>query len=786
MCVKEVEMSQPPRPLFGKLLTEAISSVARRKRVNMEVVEEDLAFAISQNEKRETPLTFYTVQRWMRGFPQDSRRMKVIVDYCVRQGHVPRDLAEGLLRQADCENLLPMLDELYGRRAEATQVSIYSNLPPRSGEFLGRQQEMTQIIEGLTSRWPIISIEGMGGIGKTTLAIEVARACLPDGAAHLDYPFEACVFISAKDRVVVLDDLLDAVARVLNYPYIVQKTAPSEKPAEVDRLLRARHVLIIADNFETVTDMALVDYLQRIPEPSKVLITTRYGQLRRVWDVPLKGLPDDEALELIRLHGKRLRLPAVAQSEDKALRPLVAVTGGNPYALETALGYLKYSGMALNGLVNALYTVGREVSEIFDYIFGSAWDLLSQNARQLLMVMSLFVESANKPALGAAAGVEGYYLDTAVGQLVEMSLLNANGTLEESQQRYSVHPLTLAFASAKLRDQQMWEKEARTRWLQYWFNFAKTYAGRDWDEELSHYSKLRSEASNLLEVMDWLADTDQFADLSQFFCDIQSFLYAEGYWQPLLNFANQIATWAMSVADADALASIVRSPINIYRQQMTLAEGQAWLDRLQAAALQIADELLQAEIWLGRGRLLYVQGAVIDGSGFLTNALEIFRRHAKAENVVQTLNALGNLHLRERQFDEAVRCYEEGLRVLDNNDQTDYWLYSTARWRSVLRGNLAIVAGRQGHYAEACTVLHEILKDMIDKTDRVEVYVVLALYELRLGHEEKAWELRAQADQLIEQLGLRHPYHDVPEDLEWMRLHGELDEEGSLPETAPN
>jgi hypothetical protein len=56
-----MSIKQPPSPRFGNLLTEAISSVAKRKRLNMEVIEEEIALAVSRTEERETPLSFYTV-----------------------------------------------------------------------------------------------------------------------------------------------------------------------------------------------------------------------------------------------------------------------------------------------------------------------------------------------------------------------------------------------------------------------------------------------------------------------------------------------------------------------------------------------------------------------------------------------------------------------------------------------------------------------------------------------------------------------------------------------------
>jgi LuxR family glucitol operon transcriptional activator len=177
-----------------------------------------------------------------------------------------------------------------------------------------------------------------------------------------------------------------------------------------------------------------------------------------------------------------------------------------------ALGYLKHGGLAFDSLVNALHRVGQEVSDIFNYIFSRAWEIMSQDARHLLMVMPFFVESASKAALGAAAGVEGYYLDIAIGQLVEMSLLEINDALEESQRRYSVHPLTLAFAGAKLGEAPEWEREARKRWSNYFVQFADRYIVREqpkeryWNSLLGHYdlTLVNQEKANLLSVLAWV------------------------------------------------------------------------------------------------------------------------------------------------------------------------------------------------------------------------------------------------------------------------------------------
>ena len=249
--------------------------------------------------------------------------------------------------------IVQVVDYLQKRRkepAEPTEVApktpaplkspIPHNLPPRR-EFIGREKEKARVHEALRSRSYLASIDGIGGIGKTVLALEVAHECLraSKGEAPTDgiAAFDGFTWTTAKDRDLTLNGLLDTVARTLEYPGIAQQPVEEKRDA-VRKLLQQKPYLLIVDNFETITDEGVRDFLLELPEPSKALITTREQKLRQVWAISLKGLEEPEALTLIRSTGKHLGLEAVEQGDDQVLRHLYEATGGAPLAIKWAVG----------------------------------------------------------------------------------------------------------------------------------------------------------------------------------------------------------------------------------------------------------------------------------------------------------------------------------------------------------------------------------------------------------------------------------------------------------------
>jgi tetratricopeptide (TPR) repeat protein len=506
---------------FKQLLKEGIDSVANRQSKKVRAVEEEIGEALH--------VSHHTVQRWKRGYvPTDMERVEFIASYCQQQGRVDKAWIQRFLTQACHPAPQALMTRLFPKGPAQTGQQdlprIYHNLPPRFGEFIGREAEVARVLEWVeNSRWPLATIEGIGGIGKTSLAIEVAHRCLPGEQLEITNPFEAVVWTSARDQAhfdLSLEQVLDAIAQVLDYPYLTQ-LEPEPKANTIDKLLRGRRTLVIVDNFETITDLSLVKFLEQIPEPSLALITSRYKQLRRVWDIPLYGLTNEETLTLIRRHSHRIGLNMVAGADDELLSRLAAATGNNPKAVILSLGLIKQKGLPFNTVVDELYQASQIVEEVFDYIFAEAWKLLGVDTRQVLLAMPLFVTTASREALSAVSGVYDFDYHKAIEQLVGMSLLEATEALDLSRQRYQMHPLTQAFARNELgvnitldsinnkrkRDTSPETiSELKTNFYTYFANWSQKKGRKFWDYvswDMNQYEEIYLELPNLLISLDW-------------------------------------------------------------------------------------------------------------------------------------------------------------------------------------------------------------------------------------------------------------------------------------------
>jgi hypothetical protein len=320
-----------------------------------------------------------------------------------------------------------------------------SNLPNRYANFVGREEEIDQVLTALASRAWIISIDGIGGIGKTTLALECAHLCKAGGrvAPH----FDGFVWTSARDTPdFSLETLVSTVFSVLE---------PVERQADHDfgssvarsrRLLAAVPILLIIDNFETVRDEKLFGFLRDFPSPSKVMITTRHHLQTGERIVTVGGLGETDSIKLLRQEADRLHVTLT--DRDSILLKLIAQKAfGIPFVLRWVMESI-YKGKSLNWALRSLENATAD--DIFKYIFERSLSLLDEEVHDVFRSFAFFPAWADIQTI-SALNPRVTALTDRLSALVSLSLVEDNRCLADNNRRYRISHFTRYMAVRQLK-----------------------------------------------------------------------------------------------------------------------------------------------------------------------------------------------------------------------------------------------------------------------------------------------------------------------------------------------
>src|SRR5579875_1198547 len=183
---------------FGSLVSEGISSVAHRQHKTIVAVKREITELLVEAGFR---LANSTVTGWCQGFvPRDPGQVEWLVRYCLNRGRVDRLWVESVLIQARYPERTSLLKELFANsvalhatgQAEAGSpaVSVVTPFiddpalplrPPADRLLVGRERLLNHLQQMLllTETEPTaLALHGMPGIGKTAIAVELARSRL--------------------------------------------------------------------------------------------------------------------------------------------------------------------------------------------------------------------------------------------------------------------------------------------------------------------------------------------------------------------------------------------------------------------------------------------------------------------------------------------------------------------------------------------------------------------------------------------------------------------------------
>ncbi len=589
------------------------------------------------------------------------------------------------------------------------------NLPAQVTSFVGRDRELAAVAGALGDA-RLVTITGVGGVGKTRLALHVAAELLPR------YPDGAwlCELAAAEDS----ETMLQVVASSLD----VAPRPEMSLEASILDFLHSKHLLLVLDNCEHLLDAAdrLAGSILRECRHVEILATSRevlsvpgeHVVGLRSMTVPAGTVTLDVATasESVQLFGERAAAAragfAVDESNAAAIVEVCRRLDGIPLAIELAAARVSSMSPAeIASLLDERFRLLRggrrtalERHQTLRATVDWSYSLLDDAERAVFDRLGVFAgafEAGDARGVVAGDGIEDWDVLDALTSLVAKSLLLADEDAD-GVTRYQMLETIRAYARERL--DAVGESDAwRRRHAEHYATFAETthelLVGPD---ELPWRRRLRLELDNVRAAVFWALDAGS-ADDHELAIRIVANLATEttldrrsdyGLWaeRALPHLDDTTPGRGAAVLAAAAFAAYHRGDLDLARERAVDALGSGvpedcpaplvvyvvnavvamssgrhtdafagLSEALEEAAA--ADLYAQANLHAVRSMLSAVGGDAEQGRRDADVALELSRRRGNPSQLVIALTATGTAW-REVDPERARRALEESLQLV--------------------------------------------------------------------------------------------------------------------------
>jgi len=612
----------------------------------------------------------------------------------------------------------------------ATRGASASRLPVPPTPLIGRRRELAEAAALLAGGVRLMTLTGPGGIGKTRLALELARAVEP-GLRH----GAALVRLST-----VVDPALvpDAIAQGVG--------APEANRSTLLELLRPRSQLIVLDNFEQLLPAApfLSELLEAAPE-LRLLVTSR-AVLHVTGEQEYPVPPLEEAEELF---VARARAVDPSFAADDAVPEICERLEGLPLAIELAAARVKLlpTRTIAERLERSLdlLTAGRAdvptrqqtLRATIDWSYG----LLDEDEQRLFVSVSVFSGGAS---LDAIEDVCGGSLDT-LASLVDKSLLRRSGD------RYAMLELLREYA-AELGV----PLDVRRTHLAHYLRLAEGVRPNELATP-ERLDLLELEHGNLRVALAFAIEQHDRESAVRLAAALANFWNIHGY---LVE--GRRAFEAVLALEGDAPLEAVqrcRNGLGIMLAEAGEFEAaQAAFARALELARELGDPVRIGATLSNLGNLAQFRGDIAEARRLINAAIESYAGiHAERNRAIATSN-LGIVEFRDGDLAAADRVFRAALSLAREIDERREQA-AALRW-------LARVQLDLGAADEARAMLEDSIRPTAEVGDRhgiADLLEIAAAVAATAGVPREAAQLLGAAEELRASIGAHRP----PETGEW-------------------
>ncbi|SEN05325.1 AfsR/SARP family transcriptional regulator [Nonomuraea pusilla] len=532
----------------------------------------------------------------------------------------------------------------------APELPRPAQLPAAVTDFTGRRDVAARLRSMLAARSagdgvPVAVICGIGGVGKTTLAVHAAHAAadlFPDGQLYADLR-------GHSDEPTAPESALGGFLRALGVPPDVIPDGLHERSALYRSILAERRILVLLDN---ARDAEQVGPLLPGSPGCAALVTSR----AKLADLPSARLIDldvmepDEALSLF----AAVAGPERVAAEHGAAMDAVAACGFLPLAVRILAARLAARPTwTVASLVPRLADERRRLDELrvgnlaVEATFALGYGQLDAGQARAFRLLSL--PTGPDVSLGAAAAVlsmREFEAEDVLESLVDASLLEAPGP-----GRYRFHDLLKLFARRELDRSEPAEATATALRRLLGFYLASAQSAH----------RLAYEGSMIADNLAAVGEGRSFASAD----DAVAWLISEG--DSLFAAVHQAAASARAADELLPAADLLLAMEPLLESGTHTREFDQSTRAVLAAATPLGDRA-------GELRARYVLGRVLFAGNRLTDAEEHFRTvyelsTARGEKIVtgEVMNALAVVVGRQRRHTEALAWFDEAMRYYREN-----------------------------------------------------------------------------------------------------------------------